>query len=320
MLFLTENEVRELLRMDDALDQVERSLRNQAAGSAFNRPRQRVIIPGGAVLHVMAAGDAASGYLALKAYSTSRQQTRFLVLLYAAQTGEPLAQMEADYLGQVRTGAASGVASRYLARAGATTLALIGTGKQALTQAQAVARVRPLQRIRVYGRNAELRQAFAARVEAVTGVSAEPAAGAREAVEGADIICTATTSREPVVNGEWLGLGVHINAIGANSAARREVDDEAVLRSEAIVTDSVEQARIEAGELIHAFREEPGQWDRVIELSEVVAGKQPGRTADSQITLFKSNGIALEDVAVAGFVFERARAQGVGREIPVFAW
>lgn len=318
MLFLTEDDVKRLLTMRDALALVEQSLRRLAAGTAFNQPRQRVIIPGGAALNVMAAGDSEAGYLAFKAYSTSREAARFLVLLYSASSGEPLAQIEADYLGQVRTGAASGVASRYMARAEAAVLAIIGTGKQALTQAQAIAVVRRLREIRVYGRKAERRERFAEEVRAATSVQTLAAGGARQAVEGADIICTVTDSRDPVVYGEWLRPGVHVNAIGSNSPARREVDAAAVLGADLLVTDSLVQACIESGELIHAFEGRPELWERVRELSDVVAGKHPGRTADSQITLFKSNGIALEDVAVAGFIFEQAKARRVGSEIPVF--
>lgn len=319
MLFLGESDVRRLLSMDSALELVERAFLSLAQGTAFNQPRRRVIVPQGATLHVMAAADAASGYLGAKIYSTSRETARFLFLLFRSDTGEPLAQIGADYLGQVRTGAASGVATRHMASEEAAVLAVVGTGKQARTQVQAIARVRKLRQVRVFSRDAERRAAFAAWVTQEIGIPAQAAESARQALEGAQIAVTATTSRQPVVCGEWLEQGMHLNAIGSNSAVYCELDDAAVARAEVIVTDSLEQARLESGELIAAFENRPEEWSRVRELCRVVSGEQPGRESSRQITLFKSNGIALEDVAVGGFVYEQALARGFGRQIPAFA-
>ena len=273
---------------------------------------RRFIVPNGASLHLMAGADSVTGYLAAKIYSTSRHGTHFVVLLYRSETGEPLAQIEADYLGQVRTGAASGIATRQMALEEATALAVIGTGKQARTQVQAVARVRKLTEVRVFSRDAGRRAAFAEWAAQETGAATRPTESALQAIEGADIVVTATTARDPVVLGEWLQPGVHVNAIGSNMASRRELDEAAVARAGLIVTDSVEQARHEAGELIAAFRQRPEEWSRVGELCRVVSGEQRGRESPRQITLFKSNGIALEDVAVAGFLYEQALAAGLG--------
>jgi len=318
VLFLSESDVRRLLSMDSALELVERAFLSLARGTAFNQPRRRVIVPQGAVLHVMAAADAASGYLGVKIYSTSRQGARFLFLLFRSASGEPLAQIEADYLGQVRTGAASGVATRHMARPEAAVLAVLGAGKQARTQVQAIARVRKLRQLRIFSRTAERCAAFAAQVAEETGIPAQALTSAREAVEGAHIVVTATTSRQPVVLGEWLEPGMHINAIGSNSAERRELDEGAVVRAELIVTDSLEQAGLESGELLSAFAARPQEWSRVRELSRVISGELPGRESSRQITLFKSNGVALEDVAVSGFLYEQALARGLGRQLPLF--
>ncbi len=319
MLFLSESDVRQLLSMDSALELVERAFLSLARGTAFNQPRRRVMVPQGAVLHAMAAADAASGYLGAKIYSTSRQGARFLFLLFRSATGEPLAQIEADYLGQVRTGAASGVATRHMAAPDAAVLAVLGAGKQARAQVQAIARVCKLREVRIFSRTAERRAAFAAWVAKETGIPARTVTSAREALEEAHIVVTATTSRQPVVLGEWLEPGMHINAIGSNSAERRELDEAAVVRAELIVTDSLEQARLESGELLSAFAARPQEWSRVRELSRVISGELPGRESSRQVTLFKSNGVALEDVAVGGFVYEQALARGLGRQLPLFA-
>lgn len=305
MLFLNEADVRRLLTMDVALELLDRAFVSLARGTAFNQPRRRVNVPQGATLHMMAAGDAATGYLASKIYCTSRHGAHFTVLLYRCDTGEPLANIEADYLGQVRTGAASGIATRYMSRDDASVLAVIGAGKQAATQVQAVVRVRRLSEIRVFSRDASRREQFAHWCALETGVASRAVASASEAVAGAHVIVTATSSREPVVLGDWLEGGMHINAIGSNMANRRELDSAAVARCGRIVTDSIDQARMESGELIAAFADQPDAWSRVAELSRVVSREVSGRGSANEITLFKSNGIALEDVAVAGWLYEK---------------
>jgi alanine dehydrogenase len=317
-LLLKEREVRELLEMPLALEAVETAFRRLADGSAVQHFRQRLHIPGSSYLHYMAAGDPASGYMGMKIYTSSREGLRFIVLLYSAETGNLLTLMEADTLGQMRTGAASGIATKYLARGDARTVGIIGTGLQARTQVQAIAAVRHLERIRAFGRNVERRARFALEMTELLGVPVETAASAEEAVRGADILVSATTATNPVIEGRWLEAGVHINAIGANFPGKRELDDEAVLRADIVTADSREQSKLEAGDLIHAFAPEPERWDRVAEIAEVMAGRAPGRTAADQITLFKSNGIAMEDVAVAGRVYERAVERGFGEQVPLW--
>lgn len=316
-LFLNEADVRGILTMPLALNLVEESLRHLAAGEAILHTRQRMELPGAVWLNYMAAADTVSGYMGLKIYTFVRGALRFLVPLYRAKTGEPLALIEADYLGQMRTGAASGVATKYMSRSDSRTVGIAGTGLQARTQLEAIAQVRRIEGIRAFGRNPERRRGFCSEMSARLGLPVTPAASAEEAVRGADIVVTATTASKPVVLGSWLAPGTHVNAIGANFPQKRELDDKAVRLAAIIAADSVEQARVESGDLIQAFDSDRARWSTVRELTEIVAGKLPGRTDAQQITLFKSNGIAIWDVAVAGRVYELACERQMGTRIPL---
>ncbi|MGB7284887.1 MAG: ornithine cyclodeaminase family protein [Candidatus Acidiferrum sp.] len=318
-LHISEAEVRAVLTMPTALEAVEEISRKQAAGDVVVHPRRRFELPGGGFFHYMAAADFSTGHIAMKQYTFSKGRLRFLVPLYDMKSGDLLAQIEADYMGQLRTGAASGVATKYLARQNSRVAAIIGTGGQARTQLEAIAQVRKLELTRVYGRDAARREKFAKEMREKLGIAVESAASSSEAVRGADILCTATTSANPVASGVDLAPGVHINAIGANHAHKRELDDDAVESADVIVVDSIEQSRQEAGDLIIAFRGDEICWTGVKKLSEVVAGKASGRTSDSEVTLFKSNGIASWDLAAAMKVYSLAKEKGLGRELPFWA-
>jgi len=315
-LHINEAEVRATLTMPMALEAVEEISRKQSTGEVVVHPRRRFELPGGGFFHYMAAADYAGGHIAMKQYTYSRGQVRFLVPLYAMQTGELLAMIEADYMGQLRTGAATGVATKFLARQDARVAAVIGSGGQARTQLEAIAAVRKLDAVRVYGRNQERREKFASEMSARLRLKIAPVASSAEAVRGADIVVTATTTSQPVVFGADLAHGVHINAIGANHANKRELDEEAVASADVIVVDSIEQSRQEAGDLIIAFKGEEACWTGVKRLSEVVSGKVPGRSSDSELTLFKSNGIASWDLAVATKVYALAKERKLGRTLP----
>ena len=317
-LLLSEADVKSVLTMPLALEAVENSFQRLADGSAALHSRQRLHLPGKSYLHYMAAGDGSSGYMGLKIYTSSREGLRFLVPLFDAQSGDLVALLEADHLGQMRTGAASGVATRLMARADARIVGIIGTGLQARTQLEAIVLVRKLEKIRAYGRDQQRREQFAQEMTTRLALPVTPAQTAEEAVRDADIVVTSTTATNPVVEGRWLKLGAHINAIGANFPQKRELDAEAVRRCDLIAADSRQQSREEAGDLIHVFGDDTSQWDKVHELADIVGGKIPGRTSPGQITLFKSNGIAIEDVVVAGRVYELARARGLGRQIPLW--
>ncbi len=318
-LHLSEAEVRQVLTMPMALEAVEEISRKQATGEVLVHPRRRFELPSGGFFHYMAAVDFSAGFLAMKQYTFVRGKIRFLVPLYEIASGDLVAMIEADYMGQLRTGAASGVATKYLARREASIAAIIGTGGQAKTQLEAIAAVRKLKAARVYGRNAEHRKKFCEEMASRIGVPVEPANSAAEAARGAHILCTATTASHPVVNGADLASGVHINAIGANHAHKRELDDEAVAGADVIVVDSVEQSRQEAGDLIIAFQGDETCWTGVKKLSDVVAGKVSGRTSDTEVTLFKSNGIASWDLAVAMRVYAQACEKKLGRELPFWS-
>jgi alanine dehydrogenase len=315
-LHISESEVRAVLTMPMAIEAVERISRKQASGEAVVHPRRRFELPGGGFFHYMAAADFSAGYVAMKQYTYVKGKIRFLVPLYEMPTGDLAALIEADYMGQLRTGAASGVATKYLARENSRVAAIIGTGGQARTQLEAIACVRKLQSVRVFGRDAAKRDKFSKEMSEKLGFSVESASSSSEAVHGADILCTATTAANPVVSGADLAPGVHMNAIGANHAHKRELDAEAVESADVIVVDSIEQSRQEAGDLILAFQGDEVCWTGVKKLSEVVAGKAPGRTSDAEVTLFKSNGIASWDLAVAMKVYALAKEKKLGRELP----
>ena len=317
-LLLNESDVKVILTMPLALDAVEESFRRLADGSALLHSRQRLYIPGKSYLHYMAAADARSGYMGLKIYSSSKEGLRFVVPLFSADSGDMLALIEADFLGQMRTGAASGVATRVMARQDARTVAIIGSGLQARTQLEAIAQVRSIERASIFSRDALRRETFANEMTRILGIPVTAANSAEEAVREADVVVTSTTSSMPVLEGRWLRPGMHINAIGANFPQKRELDDAAVGRADVIAADSREQSRLESGDLIHALGNDLARWDAVLELADIVSGKVPGRTDAQQITLFKSNGIATEDIAVAARVYEAARERGIGREIPMW--
>jgi alanine dehydrogenase len=318
-LHISEAEVRAVLTMPLAVEAVEEISRKQATGEVVVHPRRRFELPSGGFFHYMAAADFSLGFVAMKQYTYVRGKLRFLVPLYEMASGDLLALIEADYMGQQRTGAASGVATKYLARKDSRVVAIIGTGGQARTQLEAVAAVRKLQSARAYGRDSARREKFCAEMSGRLGIPVQPSASAAEAVRGADIVSTATTTSQPVVSGADLAPGAHINAIGANHAHKRELDDEAVASADIIVVDSVEQSRQEAGDLIIAFHGDEICWTGVKKLSEIVAGKASGRTSDTEVTLFKSNGIASWDLAVAMKVYAIARERGLGRELPLWA-
>jgi ornithine cyclodeaminase/alanine dehydrogenase-like protein (mu-crystallin family) len=317
-LLLNEADVRALLTMPLAVEAVEESLRLQGNGELSLHPRRRLRLADHSLLHYMAAGDPVHGFIGMKLYTIARGAARFVVPLFRSTTGEMAALIEADALGQIRTGAATGVATKVLANSNARTVGIIGTGYQARTQLEAVAHVRKLERVRAFGRDPDRRSRFSREMSARIGVEVIPANSGEEAARGAEIVVTATSALKTVLDGAWLSPGTHVNAIGANFAQKRELDDAAVIRADLIAVDSLEQAKMEAGDLIQAFGEDSQRWNTVRELSGIVAGKIAGRTGATQITLFKSVGIATWDLAVAVRVYEMAVAQGLGKSIPLW--
>ena len=307
-LYLTEADVESLLTIEDALDAVEGSFRRLASGVVENRPRFRMRAPGG-VFALMAAVDRELGLAGLKSYTALPAGVPFLVALFDLERAEVAALIEADRLGQLRTGAASGVAARHLTRRGASTLGVIGCGWQAESQVRAIrAAVPSIERVVAYCRTAERLEAFCAALGIEAGEDHRAAAAH-------DVVVTATTSKDPVLRGEWLRPGALVCAVGANEPRARELDNVVLERAQFVCCDSREQARIESGDLIEPVERGVLDWLEVHELQEVVAGEVAGRQSDDDIVLFKSNGIAAWDVAVGAAVVARARARGVGREL-----
>lgn len=295
MLYLKEADVLRHLPMADCIGLMRTAFERLASGEAINHPRRRLILPTRAVLHYMAGSD--GRYFGAKVYSTRPgNPPHFLFLLYRAADAELLAVIEANHLGQIRTGAASGYATALLARPDSRTLGVIGSGFQARTQVEAIRTAMPgIERVRIWSRSQEKREAFA------KDVGAEAMDSAEAAVRGADIVVTATSSAEPVIEDAWIAPGTHVNAMGSNQARRRELPGELVRRADVVVADSVEQSRMEAGDLILAEVD----WNRVIELKDVASGRS-GRTRPEEVTIFNSVGLAVEDAIAAGWVYERA--------------
>ncbi len=314
-LHLSEADVWAVLTMPMAIEAVEDVSRKQAAGEVLLHPRRRFEFPGGRFFHQMAAADLKADRVATKQYTYVDGKLKFIICLHDMKTAELLALIEGDRLSQQRTGAASGAATRILARANAKTAAIIGSGWQAEAQLEAVAAVRKLESAAVYGRDPERRGTFAREMTGRLGFPVRAVGSSAEAVHGADIVCAATTASKAVLFGADLTAGMHVNAIGANHMRKRELDDAAVLKANVVVVDSIEQSKQEAGDLVLGFATDEGRWERVSELSHLVAGRAPGRQSDTQITLFKSNGIAAWDLAVAMRVYEQAMKRGIGRQL-----
>lgn len=314
-LYLTEANVTELLTMNEAVEALDSAFKRQAEGLVINQPRRRLHMPNG-TFHSMAAADLGLGTYATKVYSSFRPKTRFHVLLYSADNGDLLSIIEADRLGQVRTGAASAIATKYLTDgSNPLSVGIFGTGWQAESQLEAACNVRKVESITAYGRHVERCAAFCDKMSKQLGVPVRPASEPEKAVEGRSVVITATSSKEPVFEGEWLSPGAHVNAVGSNMLIKREIDEATIQRSSLIVVDSVEQAKLESGDLLPAFEKRLFRWEQVIELSEIVSGRHAGRTDTDRITLFKSIGIALEDTAVATLIYNKAVAAGQGKEV-----
>ncbi len=315
-LFLTEADVKSLLTMDLALEAVEAAHRAHALGRAIDVPRQRTRVPT-ASLHVLQGALPDENVMGYKAYTASRVGARFLVHLFDAAAGKPLAVIEADFLGMMRTGAAGGVAAKYLARPEAGIVGLIGAGWQAQSQLEALCQVRPIRQAKLFSRDPEKRRLASAEFSRRFGVEVVPVDSAEAAVHGSDIVATVTTASAPVVMGDWLAAGAHINAAGSNALIRREIDEKAVGRAGLVCVDSRATAVREAGDLLPALEKGRLHEGQLIELGEIVAGIRPGRPAAEAITLFESQGMAIQDLAVAMRLFGMAQERGMGARLPI---
>jgi len=297
-LHLTEEQVGRLLSPADAVAAIEACFQRMARGAVENRPRYRLGLESGA-LAVMAAADLELGYAGVKAYAAFRTGARFEVLLFRTDAPELVAVIDADKLGQLRTGAASGVAAKYLARGGATSLGVIGCGWQAESQVECIRVAVPsIERVVAYCRTKSRLTEFCERYDA------EPGESHRDPAE-CDVVVTVTGSPDPVLRGEWLQPGALVCAVGANDGRRRELDNVVLERASFVCCDSIEDARLESADLIEPIEAGVLDWLEVHELQEVVAGETTGRQSDDDIVVFKSNGLAAWDVAAAAAVVER---------------
>jgi ornithine cyclodeaminase/alanine dehydrogenase len=307
-LYLTEANVASLLKPVDALEAVEGCFRRLAAGEIENRPRQR-LHAGEGVFAVMPAVDNGLSLAGVKAYTWQPGGMPFMVVLFDLEAGEVAGVIEADKLGQLRTGAASGVAAKYLAREGASSLGVLGCGWQARSQVECIRAALPgIERVVAYCRTPKRLAAFCKETGAEPGESHRDPAGC-------DIVVTVTTSKDPVLRGEWLRQGALVCAVGANEPRARELDNVVLERAAFVCCDSREQARLESGDLIEPVEAGVLDWLEVHELQEVIGGELEGRQADDDIVVFKSNGIAAWDVAIGAVALEKARKKRVGKRV-----
>lgn len=304
-LWITEADVERLLSVEDAVPVVEAVLKQQAVGAATNMPRGHAIVGPGVMLAHMTAALHEQGVFGFKVYSIVDSEYQFFVLLYSVEMGDLLAVLEANQLGRRRTGAASGVSAKYMAREDSAEVGILGAGFQADAQLEAICSVCSIERVRVYSRNAENRASFARRMTGTLGIEVVAVDNPRAVVECADILVTITNSRTPVFDGYWLRPGTHICAVGGANEYVTELDDTTIRRADFIAVDSIAQAKIECGELLMPTSRGVLLWERVSELWQVVGGMKAARRGDDDITLFKSLGMAMWDVAAAKVVYER---------------
>lgn len=315
-LFLSEADVKQLLTVDMALEAVESAHRDLSLGQAIDTPRARSRLPQ-TVLHILQGALPAQGIIGYKAYTSNKSGNRFLVHLFDAATGLHTAVIEADYLGMIRTGAVSGVAAKWLARPDATVAGVFGSGWQAEGHVRAICRALPLECVKVFGRKADKLRDFCVRMSEVTGTAVVPAESPEDVVRGSDVVGTVTTAAQPLFDAEWLETGTHINAAGSNALIRQELSEAAIRKCGLITVDSVPTALAEAGDLLPLLEKGRLHPRQLVELGELIVGRHPGRASAEQITLFESQGMAIQDLAVAQRVLAAAQAAGVGREVPL---
>jgi ornithine cyclodeaminase/alanine dehydrogenase-like protein (mu-crystallin family) len=314
-LYLTEADVCHLADLRTALDAVRGAFVALGEGTAENVPRRRASTPT-AMLHNMHAAAEYLGVVGAKIYATTKQGMQFHVLLYDATTGALIAMIEADHLGRLRTGAASGVATELMARPDAHSVGLFGTGRQAKTQLEAVCAVRRITKVEVFSRNADRCALFAEEMSNSLRTEVVPAMRPDMAVMEKDIVITATSAKTPLFDGRLIGEGTHLNVVGSNFLRKAEIDVETVRRADIVVCDSIEACRLEAGDFVAACEAGVKCYENMHDLAAVVTGQATGRAMPQDVTLFKSVGLAIEDVALGHEIVRRAREAGVGREFP----
>jgi len=313
-LFLRDEDVNRSVSMENMLEAIESMQRQFGQGEASNLVRRKIIASGG-LLSVMGGGLFHEGVFGVKTYTVVQGKYSFQVSLYDANTGELLCYAQANRLGQLRTGATTGVAVKYLSNADSATLGIIGTGYQASTQLEAICKVRDIQQVRAYSRTTKHREAFARRMSDSLGIEVTPVSSGQEAVTGSDIIVCIAATMEPVLEGKWLAPGATVIGAGPTTWRAREVDDATISRADKIFVDSAEQAPAEVGDLASAVDRGLLQWSQLQELRHAVAGVVSGRDGQDQLIYAKLMGTGVADVAAAKLAYDRAKEQGIGLEM-----
>ena len=313
-IYLRDADLQPLLSYADSIELVEGALKALAKRDAANRPRQRVR-SGGAGLNVLVASQPGAGFIGYKAYGTGPGSIGMLNTLYRAEDGSLAAILQSNWLSLARTSAASAVATRALARPDAKIAAFLGAGRQQTGQLPAIALVRQFEEVRCYTPSRGSAEKLAEQARGL-GLNARVCASGQEAVDGADVVTVATQGRSIALEGRWLKPGAHVNAMGVNRGTECEIDAEAVLRSRVIAVDEKENATVEAGDLIPVVQSGQLSWDRVVDLGAILNGDASGRQSPDDVTLFESQGLGIEDIAVSAVAYERAVAKGLGEPLP----
>ncbi len=313
-LFLKDEDVAQCVTMDAMLEAIESMQRQYGDGQAHNMTRRKIIADSG-MLSVMGGGLFHQGLLGVKTYTVVKGAYSFQVSLYDANTGELLLYTQANRLGQLRTGATTGVAVKYLANPEDATVGIIGTGGQAPTQLEALSKVRGIKKIKAYSRTQERREEFARRMADTMGVEVSAVTSNEDAVRDCDIVLCIAATMDPVVEAHWLKDGSTLIGAGPTTWRAREVDEAVITRAGKLIVDSTEQAAIEAGDLCSAVDKGIIQWSKVHELRHVVSGAVTGRDSNDQVVYAKIMGTGVADVAAAKLAYDSAKAAGLGTEM-----
>ena len=316
-LVLNESDIISLFPMEDAIKASDLAFKLQAGTQSVNHPRIRIANKN-QFFNYMTASSPELGFYCMKTYSIHKNTSpTFYVYLYDYSNGDLVSIMNASSLGQIRTGAASGIATKYLSKQNSTNLSIIGTGYQAKTQAQAIVAIRPITLIKVYSRSLDNRNRFAKWLEQNLNIECIPVTSPEDCIEKSDIITTITTSKNPVFRGSQITPGTHINAAGGNHYMRRELDDDTILNSDLITTDDISQARVECGDLINPIDRGLLRWNHIHQLSEIVSGLKIGRRNNNQITLYESQGLAIQDLTAAAHIYSKAIQSKIGTNVDI---
>ena len=313
-LFLRDEDVRRCVTMEGMLEAIESMQRHYGQGEAFNPTRRKIVADTG-LLAVMGGGLFHEGLLGVKTYTVVKGQYSFQVSLYDAETGQLLLYTQANRLGQLRTGATTGVAVKHMANPGAATVGIVGTGGQAPTQLEAVSKMRNVAKVKAYSRTPERRAAFAKTMTDSLGIEVTASDTNEGAVRDCDIVICIAATMEPVVQGEWLKPGATVIGAGPTTWRAREVDDATLTKADKIFVDSTEHAAIEAGDLAGAVDRGIVQWSQLHELRHVVSGTVKGRDNEGQIVYAKLMGTGVADIAAAKLAYDAAKTQGLGTEM-----